>query len=191
MNPKKLNDNFLEKTITSLLAQKKEEGVKLAYHAYGSALYGIILKILNNKELASETLQDVFLKVWKNGHTYDPTKGRLFTWLANIARNTAIDRTRTARFKQDAKTETYDPLVFKNEALSEEMQIRDSGLAKVIEAMEDHHRLLIDLIYFQGYTQKEAAEATETPLGTIKSRIRAAIKVLRKRLNDLDLLHES
>ena len=58
--------------------------------------------------------------------------------------------------------------------------------AKVIEAMEDHHRLLIDLIYFQGYTQKEAAEATDTPLGTIKSRIRAAIKVLRKRLDDLD-----
>ncbi len=147
------------------------------YDAYGAALFGVVLRIVQQRELAEQILQDTFVKVWRNGASYDDSKGRLFTWLLNIARNTAIDATRTAHFQKSRKTDSLDGLVYSPGG--ESIQPDHIGVREVVSRLDEKYKSLIDLIYFKGYTQEEAAEETGIPLGTIKTRLRYAINELR------------
>ena len=159
--------------------QKQDQAViGELYDAYGGALYGVVLRIVQSPELARQVLQDTFVKVWRNGTSYDTTKGRLFTWMVNIARNTAIDATRTAHFQQRRKTGSLDPLVHNpgGHAVNPE----HIGVREIVGRLDEKYRLLIELMYFQGYTQEEAAEETGIPIGTIKTRLRYAIGELRR-----------
>ena len=90
---------------------------------------------------------------------------------------------RSKRFRQSKKSTPLDNNVYNNETLQTEIIVRDSGLEKVINSLDEKYRTLIDLAYFQGYTQKEIAKQLNIPIGTVKSRIRYAIKELRKILN--------
>ena len=148
------------------------------YDAYGGALYGVVLRIVQSPELAQQVLQDTFVKVWRNGTAYDSSKGRLFTWLVNIARNTAIDATRTAHFQRRQKTDSLDVLVHSPGGPS--VNPEHIGVREVVNRLDEKYRQLIELMYFQGYTQEEAAEETGIPLGTIKTRLRFAIGELRR-----------
>jgi len=184
MSTAKRNITEIEKKITSLLVEGNREAVNLIYQNYGNALYGIIFRIVKSKEVAEEVLQDVMIKVWQKGKTYNRTKGRLFTWLSNIARNTSIDIIRSARHSREQKTTSIDNSVYEGVGGIEEMQIKDSGLEKVINSLEEKHRLLIYMTYFQGYSQREIEKELNLPLGTIKSRLRRAINELREKLNN-------
>lgn len=148
------------------------------YDAYGSALFGVVLRIVHSRELAEQVLQDSFVKAWRNGASYDASKGRLFTWLVNIARNTAIDATRSAHFRHYQKTDPLDNLVHRpgGESITPE----HIGLREVVSRLDDKYKSLIDLVYFNGYTQEEVAEETGIPLGTVKTRLRYAIGELRR-----------
>lgn len=147
------------------------------YDAYNGALFGVVLRIVQQRELAEQVLQDTFVKAWRNGASYDEQKGRLFTWLLNIARNTAIDATRTAHFQKSRQTDSLDALVFSpgGEGINPDV----IGVREVVNRLDEKYKMLIDLIYFKGYTQEEAAEETGIPLGTIKTRLRYAINELR------------
>jgi RNA polymerase sigma-70 factor (ECF subfamily) len=123
-------------------------------------------------------LQDTFVKAWRNGSSYDENKGRLFTWLLNIARNTAIDATRSAHFQKSKKTDSLDAIVYSPGG--ESINPDTIGVRDMLGQLDDKYRLLIELIYFKGYTQEEAAEETGMPLGTVKTRLRFAISALRK-----------
>lgn len=147
------------------------------YDAYGAALFGVVLRIVQQRELAEQVLQDTFLKAWRNGATYDSAKGRLFTWLLNIARNTAIDATRTAHFQKSQKTDSLDALVYSPGG--ESINPDQIGVREVVNRLDEKYKSLIDLVYFKGYTQEEVAEETGIPLGTIKTRLRFAINELR------------
>lgn len=147
------------------------------YDAYGSALFGVVLRIVQQRELAEQVLQDTFVKAWRNGASYDPSKGRLFTWLLNIARNTAIDATRTAHFQKSRKTDSLDSLVYSPGG--ESINPDQIGVRDVVSRLDEKYKSLIDLVYFKGYTQEEVAEETGIPLGTIKTRLRYAINELR------------
>jgi len=162
----------------SRLQRQDQTVVGELYDAYGGALYGVVLRIVQSPELAQQVLQDTFVKVWRNGAAYDASKGRLFTWLVNIARNTAIDATRTAHFQQRQKTDSLDALVHSpgGSALNPE----HIGVREVVNRLDEKYRHLIELMYFQGYTQEEAAEETGIPLGTVKTRLRFAIGELRR-----------
>lgn len=152
------------------------------YDAYGGALYGVVLRIVQAPELAEQVLQDTFVKAWRNGATYDSSRGRLFTWLVNIARNTAIDATRTAHFQQRRKTDSLDALVHNPGGHS--LNPEHIGIREIVGRLDEKYRLLIELLYFQGYTQEEAAEETGIPIGTIKTRLRYAIGELRRLFGD-------
>jgi RNA polymerase sigma-70 factor (ECF subfamily) len=146
---------------------------------YGDALYGVVLSIVQSKEIAEDVMQDTFVKIWKNADSYNVKKGKLFTWLVNIARYTAIDRIRTMKFKANQKTLSLDRTVYENEQLSVEAEIQDVGLHKIINSLEEKYSTLINLLYLQGFTQKEAAKALNIPLGTVKTRSKTAIIQLR------------
>ena len=178
------NITEIEKKITNLLNQGDREAVNLAYHNYGNALYGIIRRIVKSETVAEEVLQDVMVKVWQNAKSYDRTKGRLFTWLSNIARNASIDTIRSARHLREQKTTSIENPVYENISGTEELKIKDSGLVNVIQSLDEKHRVLIDMAYFQGYSQREIEKELNIPLGTIKSRLRQAINELRVKLNN-------
>ncbi len=174
--------------IIQLLSTDAKTAVALILPKYGAALQGVIFKIVGTQELAEEVLQDTMVKVWKKGDNYDSTKGRLFTWLINIARNTAIDKTRSKKFQTNRKSKSLDADVYDNVAFSENMNPQDVGLQKVLTGLDEKYRLIIDLLYLQGYTQQEAAQELDIPLGTVKSRVRIALRELRKVLSPTDLM---
>lgn len=164
-------------TLISRLQAQDSASISALYDAYGAALFGVVLRIVQRKDLAEQVLQDTFVKAWRYGPSYDASKGRLFTWLLNIARNTAIDATRTAHYQHSRKTDSLDALV--QSPGGEGIQPDQIGVKEVVDKLDEKYRLLIDLIYFKGYTQEEVAEETGIPLGTIKTRLRYAINELR------------
>lgn len=164
--------------ITELLKQKNAVVFAQLYDAYGATLYGVVLRIVHSKEIAEQVIQDTFLKVWQNSASYDAAKGRLYTWLLNIARNTAIDATRNSHFHNRKNIDTIDNLtnILDGECLNPDTL----GLREIVKKMDEKYRVLIDLIYFNQYTHIEAAEAMDLPLGTVKTRVRYALLELRK-----------
>lgn len=160
------------------LKQQDRTAIGDLYDAYNGALYGVVLRIVQSPELAQQVMQDTFVKAWRNGASYDASKGRLFTWLLNIARNTAIDATRTAHFRHSRQTDGLDNLI--QQPGGSTLNPDTLGLREVVSTLDEKYKSLIDLVYFQGFTQEEAAEETGIPLGTIKTRLRYAIAELRK-----------
>ncbi len=155
---------------------------------YGDALYGAIYQIVKSDDIAKDLMQDASIKIWHNIKSYDEQKGRLFTWLLRVCRNTAIDKVRTGKFKAIAQSKTLESTVSNSVSHSEEMNIPDSGLQQVIQRLDEKYQQVINLIYLQGFTQAEAAKELDIPLGTVKSRIKIAIRELRAILGDNPLL---
>lgn len=167
-----------------MLHQKQEGAVTLLYEHYSPALYNIILQVVGQESIAEEALQDAFLKIWEKAEQYDPAKGRFFTWMARICRNTAIDALRSSQFKQGRKTDSLPDSVYTDETFSEAPELGDPALRKIVGMMDENSRKVIDLLFFKNYTQSEASELLGIPLGTIKSRSRKALMELREILKN-------
>lgn len=170
-----------EENLVLLLQSKDQRGFSILYDNYSSALYGVILKIVRTEEIAADVMQDSFVKIWKNIEGYNRTKGTLFTWMLNVARNTAIDKIRSQDFQNSQRNQDLDSTVeiIDNQA-SSQFDVDAIGLKKIVENLRPEHRQMIDLLYFQGYTQAEVAEEFGIPLGTVKTRVKAAIVQLRQ-----------
>lgn len=170
--------------IGTLLKSDPREAVAIIINKYGGAMYSAILKITGSQEIAKDLFQDTVVKIWKNADKFDASKGRLFTWVFSIARNTAIDKVRTGKFKAQRTSEPIDSTVYDNLAHSEEMKVPDVGLRNTLLKLDKKYRDIVDLLYLQGYTQREATEILQIPLGTLKTRAQAAIRTLRKLLKE-------
>ncbi len=151
---------------------------------YSQALYGVLFKIVNDEEIARDLLQETFVKIWKNISNYDRQKGRLFTWMLNVARNTAIDTLRSKAFKTNNQNQDIENVVNIVDAqMNTSSQVDHIGLKEVVGKLKVEQQQIIDLLYFNGYTQEEAAKELNLPLGTVKTRSRSAIMQLRQLLN--------
>lgn len=178
-----------EEALVSLLQSKDERGFSILYDNYSSALYGVVLKIVRSEEVADDVMQDSFVKIWRNIEGYNRTKGTLFTWILNVARNTAIDRIRSQEFQNSQKNHDLDDHVnFIDSQGGSQFDIDAIGVKKVIENLRPEHQQIIDLLYFQGYTQAEVAEEFGIPLGTVKTRVKSAIVQLRQYFIELGLI---
>lgn len=172
-----------------ILSIKKGEdsGLKILYHHYADALYGIVYRILQKQELAEEALQSVFLKIWNHIDSYNESKATLFTWMAQIARNTAIDMKRLKSYEMAANTSSFDHSEYGFVADSSEKSIDIKALFK---DMPEKYKILLNKMFLEGYTQQEISDELEIPLGTVKTRLRDAIQVLRESLkNEKHLLY--
>lgn len=166
--------------MVTLLKTKDERAYNHLYDNYSGALYNVIVKVLGNREEAVDVLQESFIKIWKNMAQYDQDKGRLFTWMLQVTRNTAIDFMRSGSTQKENKTNRLEP----NSPIIEQknftfMPTDHLGLSKVVEGLRAEDKQIVDLAYFQGFTQHEIAEELSIPLGTVKTRARMALIQLR------------
>lgn len=181
----KLSDSTQRQdNVLRLLQKRDEEGMRQLFKFYSGALRTIVQSVIPQKEVAEEVLHDVLLKVWNNIESYDSTKSRFFTWMARIARNAAIDRTRSKNYRKSNKTDEIDGVVSRRKELSQTPSVDHIGVGSLLEKLDADHRPIINLLYLQDYTQSEAAKELGIPLGTIKTRARRAISQLRTLLQN-------
>ncbi len=182
--------SIAEEELVFLLKSKDQKGFSILYNNYSGALYGVIKKIVQSNYDPDDLLQDAFLKIWQNIDNYDPSKGSIFTWMMNIARNLTIDKVRSAGFRDSSQNVSMeDNIIYQVDAEYQVVQDIDSiGLRKVVDTLKPEYRQLIELVYYKGYTQAEISEEYSIPLGTVKTRIKAAVGNLRAMLSGLWLL---
>jgi RNA polymerase sigma-70 factor, ECF subfamily len=169
------------------LRQQDATVIKDLYRAYGKALHDVILRIVHMPDVAEQVLQDSYLKIWRNGTRFDAARGSLFTWMLNIARNTAIDATRSQWFQ--TTRHALVPLDYATHVpvpLSQDVET--AHLMKALSGLNEKYRQVIELLYFQGYTHQEISDEKGIPLGTVKTRSRQALVLLRVQLESLEML---
>jgi len=166
------------------LKAKDEQSFSYLYDNYSGALYSIVLQIIPDREMASDVLQEAFVNIWRKIESYDASKGRLFTWMLNVARNLAIDMLRSKAYQNSQKNQPLPDTVYNSDkgGVSTQMNVDNIGLKKVLTKLKAEQRVLIDLAYFKGYTHEEIAVMESMPLGTVKTKIRSALLQLRELL---------
>lgn len=173
-----------EEELVSALKSRDTIAIQALYDMYSGALMGVISRIIVQTEVAEDLLQEAFLKIWNSAEGYDPDKGRLFTWMLNIARNLSIDKLRSKDFKNTGKNQDIENNVDFIDAQKEVTFNADTlGVKDMVKALKPEFNAVLDMVYFKGYTHIEAAEELNLPLGTVKTRIRMAIMELRKNFN--------
>ena len=145
-------------------------------------LFGIINKVVNDDQTSQDVLQDVFVKIWNNISRYDASKGRMYTWMLNIARNAAIDKLRSKGEIMKNKIQSGQDIVDSSvvKGMKTEMVTDTIGLKQVVDGLKPEYQTIVNMAYFKGYTLDEISKTLEIPLGTVKTRMRSAMQLLRE-----------
>lgn len=182
MTAKKIS--LSEEELVSRLKNRDITAIQTLYDMYSGALFGVISRMVQPTESAEDILQEVFMKIWSSAEGYDSTKGRLFTWMLNIARNLSIDNLRSKDFKNSRKNQELDNHV---DLIDEQKDITFNsdtlGIEDLVTALKPEYKNVLNMVYFKGFTHIEAAKELNLPIGTVKTRIRMAITELRKNFN--------
>ncbi len=169
---------YNEEVLIAELKTKSRKAFDYLYDNYSPALYGVIKNIVRDEQTANDVLQEVFIKIWNGIAGYEPARARLYTWMINIARNQAIDKLRSGNTL--SRKENKDFIRTENENSKQTPFVEGIGLRGLVDELEEEQKQIIELLYYRGYTQSEAAETLQIPLGTVKSRVRLAMVKLRK-----------
>jgi len=172
--------------LVTRVANGEERAFLMLYDRHVGRVHALTLRILNNPMLAEEATQDTFLKLCGRARLYLNERGPLLLWLLTIARRTALDRLRLEA-RRPMLSDANDPedswdLIPDLNTLPEESRWRSLYFA--VQSLQPDHRQVIDLAYYQGMSQSEIAEVLGWPLGTVKSRLRAAMEHLREKWNE-------
>ncbi|WP_040278363.1 RNA polymerase sigma factor [Psychroserpens damuponensis] len=168
----------IEQQIVALLAKGDKKALNLLYENYSDSLYGVILKVTINEEIAQDALQETFVKVWKNAKKYDSKKAKLFTWLYRIAKNTAIDKLRSFnnRFEKEVQIDKSNVYILPTANLNQDVL----DLKEHVARLDEKYQIVLKALFFEGMTQQEASDELDIPLGTIKSRLKIGLRELKK-----------
>ena len=156
------------------------DAIRTLYSRFGPPIYSLGIRMLGSSESAEELTQDVFLTAWRKGRAFDATRGRLSTWLMAIAHNIAVDRLRHERGRSRPPLVLMEELPEPPPTYEEDSLIERETARRVLMDLSLQDRGLLVRTYFQGWTAREIAEADGIPLGTVKTRLRAALIRLRK-----------
>ena len=164
-------------------AQGEKAALETIYGATSAKLFGICLRILNDRQEAEDVLQEVYLSVWRKAGGFDPARASPITWLATLARNRSIDRLRALRRTTgtepvDAALDIADPAPGAFAAL--ESREDAARLADCMGELEERTAGVIRSAFFGGLTYSELAERSSVPLGTMKSWIRRGLMKLKE-----------
>jgi RNA polymerase sigma-70 factor (ECF subfamily) len=159
------------------------DAVRALYARFGRPVYTLGLRLLGTRESAEELTQDVFLTAWRKAARFDASRGRLSTWLMTIAHNLAVDRLRRDTGVTRPTLVLVDEVPDAPGVDEEGLLLERDAAVRALSCLSDAERLLLARAYFRGLTAREIAEADGIPLGTVKTRLRAALIKVR-RAND-------
>jgi RNA polymerase sigma-70 factor (ECF subfamily) len=176
---------YTEEELVLLLRQQSKEAYNYLYRQYSAVLYGVIKRIVNDDQTAQDVLQEVFVKIWNNIQQYNAEKGRIYTWMINIARNSAIDKLRSKgeimKGKIRGDEETVNNIGW---GMQTEQNTDAIGLRNMVAALKPEYKTIVELAYFKGFTMEEIGKALNIPVGTVKTRMRYAIQSLRQHFSN-------
>jgi RNA polymerase sigma-70 factor (ECF subfamily) len=173
----------IDRALIARIERRDADALASLYDRHGSRLNGLAYRILGDTGEAEEVIQEVFLYVWKAAATFDGGRGSVIAWLIVATRSRAIDRLRARRgsFRAslDQAPEAVSPEDLEADSAGREWE---SLCRSAIKELPDDQRRALELAYFEGLTHQEIAQKTETPLGTVKTRIRLGLMKLRERI---------
>jgi RNA polymerase sigma-70 factor (ECF subfamily) len=170
------------------ISEQDRQALAALYDRYGRRVFALAVRMLNDPVGAEEVTQDVFMSVWRRGASYTSKKGKFSTWLFSIAHNRTIDELRKRRRDRSRENADIDDHlnVQSSDISPADAAVAQSEYAKIRAAMEklpEEQKNVIELSYFNGLTQTEISTKTGQPLGTVKTRMRLALKKLRTALS--------
>ncbi len=172
-----------DQAIALRLKQRDANAMAELYDKYGGLLYSVIMRSVANQATAEDLVQETLLRIWNRIHTFDTERGRLEGWIVTVARNRAIDYLRSLRSQPGESATTLEDLehsgLFVTRETEADRLTRRKAVGAALDRLNEDQREVLELTHFQGCTQTEIAERLHKPLGTVKSLVRSALKVLR------------
>jgi RNA polymerase sigma-70 factor (ECF subfamily) len=178
--PSEISDNDLLRAVS----RGDERALAAIYDRYRLILFGLILRILHDRQEAEDVLQEAFLQVWRRAADFDESRGRAFTWLVTIARSRALDRLRALGSRARLAEEVgHSPQYEIGDAAEDALKSEQGTIVReALAELPDDQRQALFLAYFEGLTQTEIAARLGDPLGTVKTRMRTGLMKLRELL---------
>ena len=179
-----------DRSLLQRIAARDTAALAELYDRHSRLLFGLILRIVRDRGEAEDLLQEAFVRVWTRAETYDAQMGGPLPWIVRVARNCAIDRLRARRVRAAVDAPTIDGAVVEavpaTDIQTPEAAVLDAErrrtLSDALAGLPAEQRRLIEAAFFEGYTHSELAQLFGLPLGTVKTRIRAGMIVMRQRL---------
>lgn len=184
-------DNNSDLLLIRRISKKDETALSQFYDIHHRYLYTIIYNILRDQAESEDLLQEIFIQIWEKINSYDETLGNPIAWITRMTRNKSIDRLRSKNYK-NRSSETDIEKFFNisadpgssnadSDIISRQEQIEVSN---ALRTLKQNQKELIELAYYRGFTQSELAEYFKIPIGTVKTRMRAAMMILRDKLKN-------
>jgi RNA polymerase sigma-70 factor, ECF subfamily len=182
LQPERAQDTDV--ALLKAIAAKDEAALAQLYDRYRVILFGLLMRILNNREEAEDVLQELFLQVWRKAEDFDEARGRPFTWLVTLGRSRGIDRLRSLSSRERvAEAGAREKPEEISDAASDAFRSEQRGLVnEALAQLPDEQKRPLMLAYFDGLTQSEIATRLGAPLGTVKTRMRSGLIKLREHL---------
>ncbi|MCY9661826.1 RNA polymerase sigma factor [Paenibacillus chondroitinus] len=182
-----MNGTRTDQELMMLIVNKDADALKFLYDKYEKPIYAFAYRIVQDAMMAEEVVQELFLRIWKAAERYDAAHGKLTSWMFALTRNIAIDLLRKKQNRTIVQTMEAEQLnqIPDSGKSTEEVALegwRGREIREALHELNPDQKQVVDLIYYQGYTQQEVSDQQAIPLGTVKSRVRLALKQLRGRL---------
>ncbi|MFQ5633003.1 MAG: sigma-70 family RNA polymerase sigma factor [bacterium] len=186
-------ENYSDTELFDEIARKQTRALEVIYDRYAARLNGLALKILQDVHTVEEVLQEIFLKIWQNPDRFNKSKGNPLNWMMALCRNRAIDKLRAKQRNIERTAKIDDRLLFLDKIWSTNDPWRTVSYNEIQKSVQQglsqlpvEQSELIELAFFQGYSQSEISKLRDIPLGTVKTRIRLGMQKLRGFLEDVD-----
>jgi RNA polymerase sigma-70 factor (ECF subfamily) len=167
--------------------------IELLYDQYGGVAFALAYRMLGERGLAEDVVQEAFLNIWRQGAIYDAQRGSTRTWVLTIVHHRAIDQVRSMRARIHADTEIKDaaPLVSHEDTWTSVVQgLERDRVRQAMASLPPEQEQVVEMIYYRGFTHQQVAERVGIPLGTVKGRLRLALEKLRQLLRPAET-HDS
>lgn len=176
-----MQPEFNDQDVMRRILAQDQQAFHALYNAFGKAVYSLAYRVLHNAQLAEEVTQDTFLKVWQRKATWDPSKGKLINWLLTIAHFTAIDSLRKEHRQPNLHPEPIEEIEYIVPPDPDSAAWQDGmALHMLLSGLSDDQAKLIELAFYQGLSHSEIVKVTQIPLGTVKTRLRRSLQLIRE-----------
>ncbi|MCR8633245.1 RNA polymerase sigma factor [Paenibacillus radicis (ex Xue et al. 2023)] len=185
-----MNGTLSDQKLMALITERDEEALKKLYDRYERPVYVFAYRMVADAMMAEEIMQELFLIIWTAPERFDGNQGKLTSWIFTLTRNISIDLLRKKRSRTPEKIAESEVLQYvADERVNTEVEVESKWVGEqvktAVDGLNKDQKQVVEWIYYQGYTQHEVVERHSIPLGTVKSRVRLAMKQLQQRLRDV------